>query len=54
MVKNTNEKFINTATSLFSMLSPKEQDNIISLLRSLLSEQQSSSAVPLSVERTER
>lgn len=52
MAGNTSKELIDTATSLFSILSNKEQDRIIDLLKSLLSEQQSSSAVPQSIERT--
>lgn len=43
-----------TAALLFTKLSMHEQDSFIALLKSLLSEQQSSSAVPPLAEQTER
>lgn len=54
MDKTANKELTDTAALLFSMLSPREQDCIISLLKSLLSELQSSSAVPPSVEKTKQ
>lgn len=52
MGKYAKRESIDTATALFAMLLPKEQDHIIDLLKSLLSEQQSSSAAHPSVEKT--
>lgn len=49
---NTNQNLSDTAVFLFSMLPIQKRDEIIDLLKSLLSERQSSSADPLSVEKT--
>lgn len=52
MEGNTNQNLGDTAVFLFSMLPTQKKDEIIDLLKSLLSERQSSSADPRSVEKT--
>lgn len=54
MDRNTNQGLSDTAALLFSLLPPQKQDEIIDLLKSLLSERQSSSAVPPLVEKTKQ
>ncbi len=49
-----NQESITAAALLFSKLSCQQQDSIIDLLKSLLSEQRSSSAALRSTEKTKK
>ncbi len=51
---NTNQSLNDTAALLFSLLPPQKQDEVIDLLKSLLSEQSLSAAALCSTERTKK